>query len=159
MDKKVLSHLQAQCARREYCTNDIRAKALKALGGDEAGAGEIVDSLISDGYLCDSRYAEAFAREKSEISGWGPVKISYALAAKGIPREIISESTAAVDKDKASDKLDKLLAHKIRTLKGDPQWKLKTIRFALGRGYEYNSIAETLAKLDIGELRADDQTF
>lgn len=159
MDKKVLSHLQAQCARREYCTKDIRAKALKALGGNEAEADEIINSLIADGYLCDLRYASAFTREKSEIAGWGPSKISFALSAKGISKELIARSAEEIDRSRAAMKLEKLLIHKINTLKGDPQWKSKAIRFALGRGYRYDSIAETLAKLDIGEAGTDDQPF
>lgn len=159
MDKKVLSHLQAQCARREYCTKDIRAKALKALDGDEAGADEIIGALVAEGYLSDLRYATAYTREKSELSGWGPAKISCALAAKGIPRELITRSASEVDRSRASEKLEKLLAHKIKTLENDPQWKLKAIRFALGRGYGYDSIIEALAKLDICESRPDDQSF
>lgn len=157
MDKKVLAHFQAQCARREYCTSDIRHKVLKALGGSEVETDEIIESLVSEGYLCDLRYAVAFTREKSEIEGWGPVKISFALAAKGISKELIAGSADEVDKDRASDRLQRLLTNKIRTLKGDPQWKLKAIRYALGRGYHYDSVAEALSKLDIGKAGTDDQ--
>ena len=42
---KVLSRLQAQCSRREFCTSDIRAKALKSMEGDAEAADRIVTSL------------------------------------------------------------------------------------------------------------------
>lgn len=156
MDKKLLSRLQAQCAKREYCIKDIRSKALKALDGDEAGTEEIVESLKADGFVDDARYASAFTREKSELSGWGPVKIRYALAAKGITGDAVARAAEDVDSRRASDKLERAITNKAKSLAGDPQWKYKTIRFALGRGYDYDSIAEALAKLDIGKSGADD---
>ena len=44
------------------------------------------------------------------------------------------------DTDKADTRLEKLLENKYRTLKDDPQWKMKLLRFALGRGYSYEQI-------------------
>ena len=51
----------------------------------------IVAALVEDGYADDRRYAAAFAREKSSITGWGPVKIRMALSAKGISGEMADE--------------------------------------------------------------------
>ena len=59
---KVLSRLQAQCSRREFCTSDIRAKALKSMEGDAEAADRIVTSLKEDKFVDDLRYASAFAR-------------------------------------------------------------------------------------------------
>ena len=87
--KKVLGRLQAQCSKREYCVRDVRDKALKALEGDASAADEVVASLVQDKYVDEVRYAGAFAREKAHLTGWGPLKISMALSAKGIPREVI----------------------------------------------------------------------
>ena len=50
---KVLSRLQAQCSRREYCTSDIRAKALKSMEGDAEAADSIVTSLKEDKFVDD----------------------------------------------------------------------------------------------------------
>ena len=75
--KKVLDKIQSQCVRREYCTSDIRAKVLNAVEGDEETADEMVASLVADKFVDDLRYASAFAREKSAISGWGAQKISF----------------------------------------------------------------------------------
>lgn len=138
--KKVLGKLQAQCSRRECCSADVRAKALKALEGDGARAAEVLDALVADGYVNDLRYATAYARDKAHLGGWGPVKIRFALAGKGIAREVIESALAEVDPDASAGKLESLLAAKARTLEGDPQARLKLIRFALSRGYEYSEI-------------------
>lgn len=138
--KKVLDRLQAQCSKREYCVSDVRRKALTALDGDAVRAGEVVDSLVADRFVSDLRYASAFAREKAHLTGWGPVKIRYALAGKGISRSDIDAALQEIEPDAASGRLEKLLASKAKTLEGDPQARLKLIKFALSRGYEYDEI-------------------
>lgn len=148
--KKVLSRLQAQCAKREYCRSDVFAKALKALEGDKDAAGEVVDSLVADKFVDDFRYASAFAREKSSITGWGPVKIRFALGGKGVPKEAVDAALEDVDGQKAGAVMDKALTAKWRTLQGDPQGKLKLLRFALSRGYEYDSVKEAVDRISRG---------
>ena len=138
--RKVLSSLQAQCARREYCIGDMRRKALTRLEGDAAAAEELVASLVEDGFIDEARYCAAFVSEKSALSGWGPVKIRRALSLKDIPREAIETALQEADSDKADAKLEKLLRSKWKSLSDDPQGKLKLLRFALSRGYEYEQI-------------------
>ena len=144
---KVLDNLRRQCSRREYCVSDVMKKARKALEGDEAQAREVVDKLLKDKYVDDSRYAAAYAREKSSVSGWGDVKIRYMLSSKGISGDVISQALTEVDRHRAGSRLEKLLENKYRTLKDDPQWRLKLLRFALGRGYSYDEVNEQIARL------------
>ena len=138
--KKVLDRLEAQCSKREYCVSDVRLKAFKALDGDTARAAEVVDSLVADKFVDDARYAGAFAREKSALTGWGAIKIRYALRAKGVAQETIEGALQEIDGGKAADKLSRLMESKRKSLEGDPQMKLKLIKYALSRGYEYDEI-------------------
>ena len=115
-------------------------KAFKALDGDSAAADEIVASLVKDRFVDDLRYASAFAREKSSLTGWGPVKIRFALRAKGIGESDISAALEEVDSDKALERLRRLIEQKRKSLEGDPQIRLKLIKFALSRGYDYKDI-------------------
>ena len=171
--KKILSRLQNQCARREYCSSEILRKAataFAAVGGtgpervrlrDEpkasqnvvakgraasaaALAEEILASLVADGYVDDLRYATAFARDKAALGGWGPVKIRYALRAKRIDSSTIDAALQEIEPEKALGKLERLLAAKRRTLEGDPQIKMKLMRYALSRGYEYDDVRRLL---------------
>lgn len=145
-EKKILERLERQCSRAEYCSKDVYRKALKALEGDTEAAERVVAHLVKERYVDDLRYASAFAREKSSLQGWGEVKIRFQLRAKGIPEATITEALGEIDPDKASDKLMRLLAEKFRTLEGDPQCKLKLIRFALGRGYGYDEVGPAVEK-------------
>ena len=140
MKDKVLDRLRRQCSRREYCSADILKKAGDALDGDRNGAKEILDALVAEKYVDDLRYATAYAREKAMISGWGETKIRYMLSAKGIARDVIAQALAEVDPNRADSRLIKLLENKYRTLREDPQCKLKLLRFALGRGYSYDEV-------------------
>jgi regulatory protein len=142
--EKVLDNLRRQCSRREYCTQDIYKKAEKALDGDGRKAARILQILIDEKYVDDFRYSSAYAREKSSISGWGEVKIRYMLSAKGISKQTIDQAMSEIDVQRAETRLLKLLENKYRILKEDPQWKLKLLRFALGRGYSYEDVNECI---------------
>ena len=144
---KILDNLRRQCSRREYCVSDVLAKAENALEGDKEKAMQVVESLVKDKYVDDLRYACAYAREKSSISGWGEVKIRYMLSAKRISKDVISQALEDIDQQRATSRLEKLLENKYRTLKDDPQWKMKLLRFALGRGYSYDDVNEVLKSL------------
>lgn len=144
---KVLDRLRALCSRREYCVEDVRQKAVKALEGDTVAASEVVGTLIKEKYVDDLRYASAFARDKASIQGWGEVKIRYMLSAKKISREVIDLALTEIDQSRASSKLLKLLETKYRSLREDPQCRLKLLRYALGRGYSYDEVNDIVNQL------------
>ena len=146
-EKKVLERLQRQCARAESCTFDVRRKAVKALEGDVEAAERIVAALTKDRFVDDARYAAAFAREKSSLQGWGPVKIRFQLRGKGISDEVITEALGEVDTVKAAAKLDKLAAERYRLLKGGPQCRLKLLKALLSRGYGYDEVEDALRRV------------
>lgn len=141
--------MRGLCSRREYCYADVLKKAKDALDGDAQAAKEVADLLVEDKYVDDLRYASAYARDKASIQGWGDVKIRYMLSAKGVAASVITEALQEIDREKSSSRLHKLLENKLRSLKDDPQCRLKLLRFALGRGYSYdevNSLINTLLK-------------
>ena len=144
---KVLDRLQAQCSKREYCSSDIFRKALKAFDGDRELAGKILRSLQDEKFVDDRRYASAFAREKSRLSGWGPAKITYTLVGKGIPRSVVAEAFGEVDQDEAARRMRSVLEVKLKTLVGDPQIKFKLLKFGLTRGYEYDQVSPVVEEL------------
>ena len=142
--EKALDKMRRLCSRREYCVSDVRAKLMKALEGDERKVNTALESLIADKYVDDLRYATAYVRDKSAISGWGEAKIRYMLSSKGVAKDVISQALQEVDQTKASNRLVKLIESKYRILKDDPQWRLKLLRFAMGRGYSYDEVNQIL---------------
>lgn len=144
---KVLDKMRALCSRREYCRKDIMKKVLPAVDGDVTVAGGIIDMLVKEKYIDELRYASAFARDKSSIAGWGAVKIRYMLSAKGIPEGLVAQALEEIDGEKAVSRLDKLMENKFRSLKDDPQCRLKMLRFGLGRGYGYDEVSSVVDRL------------
>ena len=142
-----LSRLQKLCSKAEYCEADIYRKALKDLEGDADAARKVLEALISEKYVDNARYASAFAREKAAIQGWGPVKIRFQLRTKGVSEADIAAGLAEVEPAAAADKLSRVLAAKARTLEGDPQRRLKLIKFGLSRGYEYDAVEAALKEV------------
>lgn len=161
---RILGRLRNACARREYAVSDMRGKALAAVekamqthpqtteGGEQPGNASaaverIVESLISDGFVSDVRYAAAYAREKASIAGWGTAKIRYMLASKGISAEDISSALSEIDRSAADARLRKTLAVKYAVLRDDPRCRLKLLRFLTGRGYSYDEAARAISQL------------
>ena len=116
--KKVLQGFESRCARQEMCSADVRRKALRSFEGDADRADALVRSLVENGYVDDARYAAAFAREKSRLTGWGPVKITFQLRGKGLSEEAIRQALQEVDAGEASGKLHNLLPAKYKSVQG-----------------------------------------
>lgn len=146
---RCLSRLQKRCSKAEYCSSDVYRKALKALDGDAEAAARVLAALVEEKYVDDVRYAGAFAREKAGLQGWGPIKIRFQLRSKGISEDAIAAALEEVEPGRATDKLERLLAAKARTLEGDPQFRLKMLKFGLSRGYEYAAVEEALKKIGL----------
>ena len=144
---KVLDRMRALCSRREYCRSDIFRKVLKAMEGDHESADRIMDALVKEKYIDELRYASAFARDKSSLAGWGVTKIRYMLSSKGVPGDVIAQALEEIDAEKAESRLDKLMENKFRSLKDDPQCRLKMLRFGLGRGYGYDEVSSVVDRL------------
>lgn len=144
---RCLSRLQKLCSKAEYCRADVYRKALKDLEGDAEAAGKVVEQLVADKYVDDARYASAYAREKTGLQGWGPVKIRFQLRAKGVSEADIASALQDVEPEKAEAKLQKILEAKARTLQGDPQFRLKLLKFGLSRGYEYDVVEAAFRRL------------
>lgn len=144
---KVADRMRALCSRREYCSKDVLKKLMTALDGDAAKAEEVVGKLVEERYVDDRRYAAAFARDKASIAGWGAAKIRYMLAAKGVDREIIASALEEIDVNRADARLEKLMENKARSLKDDPQRRIKLLRFGMGRGYSYEEVSSVIDRI------------
>ena len=147
MDKKLLSSLQKTCAGSEHCSSQVRMKILRKTNGDTAAADEILEALIKDGYVDDNRYAAAFVRDKSALQAWGPVKIKFALKSKGLSDGVIDKAMAEIDKDKSDEKMLRLLSSRAAALEGDPQIRLKLLKYILSRGFDYSAAEEMMKEV------------
>jgi regulatory protein len=86
--KTALSKAMALCSRREYCSDDIRAK-LNSWGIGENDTEKIISALVTENFINEKRYSEAFVKDRFRYNKWGKVKIRANLRLKKIPAEIL----------------------------------------------------------------------
>ena len=146
--EKALSRTQSLCARQERCTNDLRSK-MRQWHVSTEDIDKVIKKLISDGFVNDERYANMFARDKSKLSKWGPIKITYALKTKRIPDDIIKSILSEIEPDQNDKSLYELLSKKAKTIKSKSalDLKVKLIRFGVSRGYDYGLLSNTISSI------------
>lgn len=150
--KKGLQRAQWICSRQEKCISDIKTKLI-SWGAKDAEIRTIIDSLVSENYLNQGRFAKIFASEKARFNKWGPKKIEQALRLKGIEKDDIESAIEGVSESFNNDSLQQILTNKRRNLKAKNSYELKNklIRFALSRGYDYSQVIKVLNNV-IGDV-------
>ena len=146
--QQALARLQNLCSRGEKCVADIRNKLIAWKMSAEDSA-EIIKSLLEAEYIDEERYAVAFVRDKSRFSHWGAIKIQAALKAKNISQAIIGKALKELEELNYEGELEDLLRRKMPTVKAKDRHdlKVKLLRFALSRGYEYDLAYKYISKL------------
>lgn len=146
--EQALSRLQRLCSRAEKCVADVRRK-LSEWEFAPGEASKIIARLQGGGFVNEQRYAKAFVHDKIALSHWGVVKIRKALKDKKIDDEIIREALGGIDKLTQEQHLACLLSQKDKSLKAvaPAARKIKLLRFALGRGFEYEMALRTVDEL------------
>jgi regulatory protein len=139
--KTALERAQWLCSQREKCISEIRLK-LTQWQQSEDDSQKIIKSLVSEGFINETRYSLAFAREKARFNKWGPRKIEMALRAKRISDDDIQQALAEVEQFTSTESLTDLLTKKAKTIKHKDKYDLKTklLRFALSRGFGYGEV-------------------
>ncbi|MGD0341149.1 MAG: regulatory protein RecX [Bacteroidales bacterium] len=152
--KAALSKAMALCSRREYCPEDIRLK-MQSWGISEDNAGKIIGILVKENFLNESRYAEAFVKDKFNYNKWGKVKIAAHLKMKKIPDGVVRNALSCIDNESYRKILNDLIVSHRRNIKAKNQYDLKgkLLRFGLSKGFEsellYNIISSGTEKDEI----------
>lgn len=149
-----LTKLMVMTSRGEKCSGDA-VKLLTRWEIDEREQAKIISRLIADKWIDDSRYANAFVRDKSNHSSWGRYKIKNALQIKGVDKDVIEQALNEIDNDSSSENLIKLLEKKARSTKFTNLYDLKgkLFRYAMSRGFEFSEITDAMDGLDIEEYQ------
>ncbi len=147
--EQALQSLMRECARSERSSGDA-LRLMKRWGLSNEDAVKVLARLQSERFIDDSRYAEAFVRDKLNLSGWGAYKIKSALRAKGVSKEIIEEVVAPMlaETDMA-ERLEEMMVRRMRTMKYNSPYDAKTklIRFAVSRGYDMEQAIECASRV------------
>jgi regulatory protein len=146
--KMSLTKAMALCSRREYCSEDIRAK-LQSWSVSEKDAEKIISALIKENFLNEARYSEAFVKDKFRYNKWGRVKIAAHLKAKSIPGELIRSALDSIDDELYRNTLKELIASHRKSVKAKNQYDLKgkLLRYGLSKGFESSLLYDILNDL------------
>lgn len=147
--EQALQSLMRMCARSERSSGDA-LRLMKRWGVADDAARKVLARLQSERFIDDSRYAEAFVRDKLNLSGWGAFKIKSALRAKGVSKEIVEEVVSPMlEQTDMAERLEEIMRRRMRTLKYSSAYEAKTklIRFAAGRGYDLDEAIECASKI------------
>ena len=150
--QQALQSLMRLCARSEKSSGDA-LRLMSQWQVPQAERGVVLDKLLKDRFIDDSRYAEAYVREKSRLSGWGARKIAMQLRQKGVSQDVIAEALKQLDSDIELPRLVEKLRRKARTTKYSSDYELrgKLLRYALSLGFDYD-----LAQRAVEESVAED---
>ena len=146
--EQALATLMHLCARAEKSTGDAR-RLMRGWGVDGRAQEEVLRKLIEQRFIDDVRFAEAFVREKVNLSGWGAYKIRAALARKGIDRSTIERTIAEMDPAQNAERLQMQLARKMRSVKAASAYELKTklMRYGLSLGFDFESVSDAVGAM------------
>jgi regulatory protein len=115
----------------------------------------VLERLVKERFIDDGRYAEAYVREKSRLSGWGARKIAMQLRQKGVSQAIIDDALRQLDSNVELPRLVDKLRRKIRTTKYTSDYELrgKLMRYALSLGFDYDiaqrAVEDSLEEQDL----------
>lgn len=136
----------ALCARQECCQYDL-AQKMSRIGMDDTAIAQVLQQLVEEGFIDETRYCHAFVYDKLHFSRWGRLRIRHELQIKKLPRNIIEEGLAGIDETEYTAILRDLLTEYAPTVKATSNYEklAKMIRYAFQRGFEQH-LASPLAE-------------
>ena len=138
MPKEVaLSKATALCSGSEHCMSQIMEK-LSLWNVSPQDAYDIMDYLVKEKYIDNSRFARAYCHDKFCYNHWGRIKIRQMLRHLRLGDEEIEEGMETIDEEDYLEALNDVLRAKDRTLKDKDKYlrKAKLVRHLLSRGFE-----------------------
>lgn len=158
--EQALRLLMNMAARAERSSGDA-LRLMKRWGVDDNDAHRVLQRLIAERFIDDSRYAAAFVREKINLSGWGSYKIVAALRRKGVDNRIIENALSQYGSVDMEERLQGLLEKQIKTVKyrDTSDLRAKLFRFAASRGYDYSTAMQAVDRVVKGERECDNLDF
>lgn len=156
-EEKALQKLSVLCAKGEHSTGEADTK-MRNWGLNAEARARVIAKLVNAKFIDDRRFTSFFIHDKIKFNHWGRRKIEVALRQKGIDSSIISESLDEVPTDEYLEILRPMIRTKMETVKGDSDYEraMKTIKWAMGRGFTIDIIRECIDNAEEYAEETDD---
>ena len=137
--------IEAWCAYQERCDQELRKK-LHSWNMHYEDIDVLISDLITNNFLNEERFAEAFVSGKFRIKKWGKVKIKQHLKQKNISDYSIKKGLSQIDDDEYYQTLEMLFTKKSNMVSGKTIWekKAKVKRYLYNKGFESDLIYEVM---------------
>ncbi len=149
---KIPSFLEAKtklefwCAYQERCQLEVDQKMNKwNFNAEERD--QLISHLISNNFINEERFAEAFVSGKFKIKHWGRNKIKQHLKQKRISDYSIKKGMKEIDGEEYWNTLLRLAERKLNEKKSNEDlWQIqaRTQRYLSSKGYEFDLIVEAI---------------
>jgi regulatory protein len=118
--------------------------------------GDLVDDVVSDlievGELDDDRFAQAFAADKRELSGWGSARIEAALLERGLERSL-AEAASREEREEELERATALVRAR-HGVPGDEGERARALSYLTRRGYDYELAYDAIRRAESDGERA-----
>lgn len=148
-ENQIIKRLEYYCATQERCKQDVLSK-IKLWGLKEENKFMILEKLINEDFINESRYVKLFCRSKFRLNKWGRIKIKNELIKKNISKDIIKEGLHEIDEEEYLKLLNKLIKKKASLIGNKDKFsrKKKIAIYLIQKGFESEIIWPNLNLLD-----------
>ena len=145
------------CSQKECCIFDIKQKLHRKELSD-AEIEQIINQLIDEKYIDETRFTRSFIADKLRFNKWGAQKIKNHLRAKFVPTTIIENAFSEIENDLLTKALPDLLEKKRKSVSGKSEYEINTklIRYALGKGFAMSDVLKCLKAMNVNDLPDED---
>lgn len=135
------------CSRSEQSKPAVRRRLMQ-WGVSAEEAEQILEYLVENSYIDDSRYIRSFVNDKFRFGKWGRLKIRHALQENGMSGPEIDEALGTIDEEEYLEALQKAVAGKAARRGGAETCadRAAVYNFCMMRGYEPELINKAIAR-------------
>lgn len=142
--EEIKQKLMNYCVYQDRCQYEVEQKMREFMLIPEA-KDEIFLYLLQENYLNEERFVRSYIRGKFNIKQWGRTKIKVHLKQKNISEKLITRCFDEIDEIDYLKSLQKQWLSYYEKLRGlkEYQKRMKTTKYLLSRGFEYDLIIQT----------------
>lgn len=146
---EAIKKLEKYCAFQERCHKEVRQKLfdLKIYYEDQD---HVINHLLENNYLNETRFAQAYARGKFNIKKWGKIRIIRELKLRDISKFNIKIALREIPESEYFKTFDSLIEKRLMQLaseKNIPKKKKKLADYLFYRGWESELVYEKIDEL------------